>query len=265
MTQERKLPHFAGWQEQQPTRLGYQRPSPDSVARCRQEKPRAWRGFSDCLGLHWTVIWWRRRESNPRPKALRARRYMLVTLFNLVRRQHNVRSTPPNQPLGFDPQPKGAGADDPVIMTLHPRAQAQVGSGLGLKRPERRRRRSRLSFCHRINEEDDALGMLQTTSRPPSKPCRPRGSQMVAARRPEIKAALVKTAATDGRFSILAIAEDRKSHASRFFARMTRCFSRFQSRSFSVSRLSCSCLPRATPRSSLTRLLFQYSASGMSV
>jgi len=132
--------------------------------------------------------WWRRRESNPRPKALRARRYMLVTLFDLVRRQHNVRSTPPNQPLGFDLQPKGAGAGDPVIVTLHLRARAQGGSGLGLKRPERRRRRSRLSFCHRINEEDDALGMLQTTSRPPSKPCRPRGKEMVAARRAEIKA-----------------------------------------------------------------------------
>ena len=53
--------------------------------------------------------------------------------------------------------------------------------------------------------------------------------------------------------------------ALRFFARMTRCFSRFQSRSFSVSRLSCSCLPRATPRSTLTRFCFQYSASGTSV
>lgn len=69
---------------------------------------------------------------------------------------------------------QAAAISDPVIMTLHPRARAQTGSGLGLKRPERRRRRWRLSFCHRINEEDDALGMLQATSLPPSKPGRPR-------------------------------------------------------------------------------------------
>src|SRR6185437_13255534 len=74
---------------------------------------------------------------------------------------------------------QAAAISDPVIMTLHPRARAQTGSGLGLKRPERRRRRWRLSFCHRINEEDDALGMLQATSLPPSKPCRPRGPDMV--------------------------------------------------------------------------------------
>ena len=41
---------------------------------------------------------------------------------------------------------QAAANSDPVIVTLHPRAQAQVGSGLGLKRPERRRRRSRLGF-----------------------------------------------------------------------------------------------------------------------
>ena len=184
---------------------------------------------------------------NPRPKALRARRYMLVTLFDLVLRQHNVRGAPQDQPLGFDPLPKGAGADDPVIVTLHPRAQAQVGSGLGLKRPERRRRRSRLVFCHRINEEDDALGMLQTTSRPPSKPCRPRGLAMVVAALAEIKPSRALF------------------QAGRFLARITRCFSRFQSRSFSLSRLSCSCLPRARPRSILARLFFQYMASGIRV
>ncbi len=184
---------------------------------------------------------------NPRPKALRARRYMLVTLFDLVLRQHNVRGAPQDQPLGFDPLPKGAGADDPVIVTLHPRAQAQVGSGLGLKRPERRRRRSRLVFCHRINEEDDALGMLQTTSRPPSKPCRPRGVAMVVAALAEIKPSRALF------------------QAWRFLARITRCFSRFQSRSFSLSRLSCSCLPRARPRSILARLFFQYIASGIRV
>jgi len=55
------------------------------------------------------LFWWRRRELNPRPKALRARRYMLSTLFDLVLRQHNVQGAPRNQPLSFSYQPKGAG------------------------------------------------------------------------------------------------------------------------------------------------------------
>ncbi len=99
----------------------------------------------------------------------------LAHRLDLVRRQHGVRSAPLDQPLGSSPGRKAPASGDPVMMTLHPRAQAQAGSGLGLKRPERRRRRSRLVFCHRINEEDDALGMLPATSRPPSKPGRPRG------------------------------------------------------------------------------------------
>jgi len=45
------------------------------------------------------LCWWRRRELNPRPKALGARHYMLITLFDLVLRQHNVRGAPPDQPL----------------------------------------------------------------------------------------------------------------------------------------------------------------------
>ena len=192
-------------------------------------------------------VWWRRRELNPRPKALRARRYMLSPPFNLVLRQHDGQSTPQDQPLGFSSCRKAPASSDPVIMTLHPRARAQVGSGLGLKRPERSRRRSRLDFCHRINEEDDALGMLQATSRPPSKPDRPRGR--------------ADSGGAERGNQAVPIA----SQAARFFARITRCFSRFQSRSFSVSRLSCSCLPRATPRSIFTRLFFQYSASGINV
>lgn len=53
--------------------------------------------------------------------------------------------------------------------------------------------------------------------------------------------------------------------ARRFLARIVCCFSRFQSRSFSAARLSCSCLPLARPSSTLTRLCFQYIAVGTSV
>ena len=66
-------------------------------------------------------------------------------------------------------------------MTRHRRARAQVGSGLGLKRPERRRRRWRLIVCRWINEESCPLGMHRSISPPPSKPGHPRklGSSVV--------------------------------------------------------------------------------------
>ena len=47
-------------------------------------------------------------------------------------------------PLSFGAGWRVAAGTYPVIMTLHPRAQAQVGSGLGLKRPERSCRRWQL-------------------------------------------------------------------------------------------------------------------------
>ena len=47
-------------------------------------------------------------------------------------------------PLDFGAGWRVAAGTYPVIMTLHPRAQAQVGSGLGLKRPERSCRRWQL-------------------------------------------------------------------------------------------------------------------------
>ena len=67
-----------------------------------------------------------------------------------------------------------------MIVTLHPRAQAQVGSGLSLKRLERSCRRWQLKFCSWINEESYPLGMHQAISRPPSKPIAP-GSENATA------------------------------------------------------------------------------------
>jgi len=51
----------------------------------------------------------------------------------------------------------------------------------------------------------------------------------------------------------------------RLRARISRALSRCQSRSFSVSRLSCCFLPRASPISSFARPFFQYIDSGISV
>src|SRR5688572_24841918 len=47
--------------------------------------------------------WWRWRESNPRPKALHLRHYMLSPPFVLVLRQHDVRSTPQDTPALLEP------------------------------------------------------------------------------------------------------------------------------------------------------------------
>src|SRR3569832_396698 len=58
-------------------------------------------------------------------------------------------------------------------MTLHPRAQAQVGSGLSLKRLERSCRRWQLKVCCWINEESRPLDMHQAISISPSKPIAP--------------------------------------------------------------------------------------------
>lgn len=54
----------------------------------------------------------------------------------------------------------------------------------------------------------------------------------------------------------------RRVQAALLCARIVRCFSRFQSRSFSALRLSWSCLPRARPISTLTLFFFQYTAVG---
>jgi hypothetical protein len=79
------------------------------------------------------------------------------------------------------PAATGVPKDHPVIMTLRPRARAQAASGLGLRRPERRRRRWRLWMCHRISEVGDDLGMRQAMSQSPSKPVAPVGCQLPCA------------------------------------------------------------------------------------
>ena len=80
-------------------------------------------------------------------------------------------------PLDFGAGWRVAAGTYPVIMTLHPRAQAQVGSGLRLKRRERSCRRWQLEFCRWIYEESCPLGMHQETLQPPSKPVHPRESE----------------------------------------------------------------------------------------
>ena len=187
-------------------------------------------------------------------------------------------------------------------MTLHPRAQAQVGSGLGLKRPERRRRRSRLSFCRWIIEESCPLGMRRAISQPPSKPVHPRNREFLyrwsrsfvrheqyggwgrsvqgRCRHPALRATApglrasrlgARRRANHGSQTRLlaprrgrgdsgleaALPAIQRHQAFLLCRRITRCFSRAQSRSFAASRLSWDCLPLASAISSFTLLPFQ--------
>src|SRR5690554_3527917 len=76
------------------------------------------------------LVWWRWAESNRRPKALHPRYYMLSPPLDLAPRQHDVRSAPGNQPVSSTAEDRQPPRLVPVIVTLHPQARAQVGSGL---------------------------------------------------------------------------------------------------------------------------------------
>jgi len=77
-----------------------------------------------------SVGWWRWGELNPRPKALHPRHYMLSPPLDLVPWQHGVRSAPGDQPVSSTTADRRPPWLVPMMMTLHPRAWAQVGSGL---------------------------------------------------------------------------------------------------------------------------------------
>ena len=57
-------------------------------------------GLNPCI---YSFRWWRWRESNPRPKALHPRHYMLSAPLGLVPRQHGAQSASGHQPVLFKP------------------------------------------------------------------------------------------------------------------------------------------------------------------
>ncbi len=82
------------------TIAGYHRSStnyPGTLRTRKRPKPLYLLGIPAFFGLLWITKWWRWRESNPRPKVLHPQLYMLSTTFDLVRRQHDVRSTSTDQ------------------------------------------------------------------------------------------------------------------------------------------------------------------------
>ena len=62
-------------------------PGPRARPAKKRPEPLLLLGLPAFVGLRWSLKWWRWRESNPRPKVLNARIYMLSPTFDLVPRQ----------------------------------------------------------------------------------------------------------------------------------------------------------------------------------
>jgi len=226
--------------------------------------------------------WWRWGESNPRPKMLHARHYMLSSLFGLGWRQHNVRGTPPSTPALF--RSRLAGRHRFLSRDDDPTSTSTGTSGFG-------------AYALSGESVDVVVGVwvfaagLTRKATPSACAVRfryPRRSQCTPGNcrshrqsqyrggcaRHKVDAALPVPRLSCAHVLVLAgrcrsrPARSRRClapHAFLLWRRITRCFSRFQSRSLVASRLSWLCLPCASASSIFTLLPFQYSAVGTSV
>ena len=100
-------------------------------------------------------IWWRRRESNPRPQALDCRIYVRSSLFGsrLTLPEEQGRRSASRRYLLTEP-PRRTVARDPVSASPESVAQAPTGQRLGgIKPPERSCRRWQLKFAQEFNED----------------------------------------------------------------------------------------------------------------
>src|SRR6185312_15395384 len=80
----RRMPHAP---QNAPTKGRIAMDAPGRYRTRKRPEPLLLLGFPAFFGCRWTACWWRWRESNPRPKALDARIYMLSSPFDLVPRQ----------------------------------------------------------------------------------------------------------------------------------------------------------------------------------
>jgi hypothetical protein len=213
------------------------------------EKPGAFApGFS--------VDWWRWGESNPRPKARDLRYYMLSTTFVLGRRQHDVRSTPPDTPALFNDRLTGRRRK--LFRDSDPTSTSTDTSGFGAYAL------SGESVVVVVGNYDFAAGLARkaTPSACTSGRCYSRRSQCTPG---NVKPLTVESMGTSGAGFKGDMPWAAGVQASLLWRRIVRCFSRAQSRSFEAWRLSWSCLPFASAISSFTLLPFQYIAVGTTV
>jgi hypothetical protein len=130
----------------------------------------------DIVGWGWIVNWWRRRESNPRPQALRPRLYMRIPSIDLTGRYPTSRENGRRSQLGFNGLALREPHRDPVrVDARNLNAQARLqsdGTLLGFKQRVRSCRRWQLLICSVINEATAPRHAPQV-SKPASKPGRP--------------------------------------------------------------------------------------------
>ena len=123
------------------------------------------------------TLWWRRRESNPRPQALCRRFYMCSLSFDLTESPADRQALLPAIPKGFSDLASGRPHRDPVrydARNLNAPARLQSdGTLLGFKQRVRSCRRWQLIVCRWIYEVT-APRHAPSVSRPTSNPCRPR-------------------------------------------------------------------------------------------
>jgi len=239
------------------------------------------------------VRWWRRRESNPRPRAFHPRIYMLSRVYSLTVTLPDGQGHVSASPWVLTP---ARGASDGAIPCLgDPRGRTHghvpAGGSLSIKQRERSCRRWQLCWLQLDLRGHLPLGMHLGLHHPCQSQVAPevlerQCNSPLARRAPEI--------ARRGRRSPLhpgAVAPRRKTRTPRpppvphrlvaDRRRMTpgprrnaaafqrtlsrRCFSRCQSRSRCAARLSCCFLPRARPTASFARPRFQNRRSGTRV
>ena len=126
--------------------------------------------------IGWFSCGWRRRESNPRPQALRLRLYMLIRSIYLIAGYPTGRENRQRAWQGFNESAPGALHRDPIwgdsrdpVVWARSRAE---GFTQVFKLLKRSCRRWQLKFCNQFNELS-AARHAPRVSLPTSKPGRP--------------------------------------------------------------------------------------------
>lgn len=180
--------------------------------------------------------WWRRRESNSRPQALRPRLYMLILSICLVDDYPKGREDHQRAWMSFNESTPGVLHRDPVwVDSSDPRVRARNGLK-ALRQVFKLLVRSchhwQLKVCNQFYELN-AARHAPWVLLPASKPGRPQSCITVTIL-PAQGSAVAK------------ISQDQR------LCFMMRCFWRPHSLSFTTFRLSCWRLPFATPISTFT-------------
>ena len=145
-----------------------------SLVRCGERSPASFLPFSGGGVLGWVnekgtrrclfslLVWWRRRESNPRPQDLRLRLYMLIRVFVLTGGYPTGRDNHKRSRLSFSGSAPGSFStilrDRRPVLDAQARLQSD-GTLLVFKQRVRSCRRWQLLVCSCFYEGSYSLGM----------------------------------------------------------------------------------------------------------